>query len=46
MKMRMADGFEQFQLAGFNYGDGLRPFYGRESLQKIFNGFAPFPKRR
>jgi len=24
MRMRMADGFEHFQLAGFNDGDGLR----------------------
>ena len=24
MRMRMADGFEHFQLTGFNDGDGLR----------------------
>jgi hypothetical protein len=40
--MRMADGFEHFQPAGFNDGDGLRAFDGRESFQKIFNGFAAF----
>jgi hypothetical protein len=38
--MRMADGFEHFQLAGFNDGDGLRAFDGREAFQEIFNGFA------
>jgi len=42
--MRMADGFEHFQPAGFNDGDGLRAFDGRESFQKIFNGFAPFQR--
>lgn len=38
----MADGFEHFQLTGFNDGDRLRAFDGRESFQKIFNGFATF----
>jgi hypothetical protein len=42
MRMRMADGFEHFQLAGFNDGNGLRAFNRREALQKIFNGFAAF----
>jgi hypothetical protein len=36
----MANGFEHFQLASFNDSDGLRAFDRRESLQKIFNGFA------
>ena len=42
MRMRMADGFEHFQLAGFNDGDGLRAGDGREAFQEIFNGFAAF----
>src|ERR1039457_804340 len=42
MRMRMADGFEHFQLAGFNDGDGLRTFNRRKSSQKIFNGFAAY----
>jgi len=42
MRMHMADGFEHFQLAGFNDGDGLRAFDRRKSLQKTFNGFAAF----
>ena len=42
MRMRMADGFEHFQLAGFNDSDGLRAFDRREAFQKIFNGFAAF----
>lgn len=42
MRMRMADGFEHLQLPGFNDGYGLRAFDRRESLQKIFNGFAAF----
>jgi hypothetical protein len=42
MRMRMADGFEHFQLAGFNDGDGLRAGDGRETFQEIFNGFAAF----
>jgi hypothetical protein len=40
--MRLAEGFEHFQLARFNDGDGLRTFDRRESDQKIFNGFAAF----
>ena len=42
MRTRMADGFEHFQLTGFNDGDGLRAFDRRESFQKIFNRFAAF----
>ena len=42
MRMRMADGLEDFQLAGFNDGDGLQAFDGGKSFQKIFNGFAAF----
>jgi len=42
MRMRMADGFEHFQLAGFNDGDGLRASDGREAFQEIFNRFAAF----
>ena len=42
MRMRLADGFEHFQLAGFNDGDGLRAGDGREAFQEIFNGFAAF----
>ena len=42
MRMRMADGFEHFQLAGFNDGDGLRAGDGRKAFQKFFNGFAAF----
>jgi hypothetical protein len=42
MRMRIADGFEHFQLAGFNDGDGLRAGDGREAFQEIFNGFAAF----
>jgi len=38
----MADGFEHFQLAGFNDGDGLRAGNGREAFQEIFDGFAAF----
>ena len=33
MRMRMADGFEHFQLPGFNDGDGLRADDGREALE-------------
>jgi hypothetical protein len=40
--MRMADGFEHFQLAGFNDGNGLRAGDGRKAFQEIFNGFAAF----
>ena len=42
MRMRMADGFEHFQLTGFNDGDGLRAGDGRKAFQEIFNGFAAF----
>ena len=42
MRMRMADGFEHFQLAGFNDGDGVRAGDGREAFQEIINGFAAF----
>jgi hypothetical protein len=42
MRMRMADGFEHFQLTGFNDGDGLRASDGRKTFQEIFNGFAAF----
>ena len=42
MRMHIADGFEHFQLAGFNDGDGLRAGDGRKAVQKIFNGFAVF----
>ena len=42
MRIRMTDGFEHFQLAGFNDGDGLRAFDRGKTLQKIFNGFAAF----
>ena len=42
MRMRMADGFEHFQLAGFNNSDGLRAFDRGEAFQEIFNGFATF----
>jgi len=42
MRMRMADGFEHFQLTGFNDGDGLRAGDGRKTFQEIFNGFAAF----
>ena len=35
MRMRMADGFEHFQLAGFNDGDGLRAGDGREPQRAI-----------
>ncbi len=42
MRMRITDGFEHFQLAGINDGDGLRAGDGREAFQEIFNGFAAF----
>src|SRR6266851_658892 len=42
MRTRLADGFEHFQLTGFNDGDGLRALDRRESFQKSFNGFAAF----
>ena len=42
MRMRMAYGFEHFQLTGFNDSDGLRAGDGREAFQEIFNGFAAF----
>ena len=35
MRMRMADGFEHFQLAGFNDGDGLRAGDGRKAFQGV-----------
>ena len=41
-KTWLADGFEHFQLAGFNDRDGLRAFDRRESFQEIFNRFAAF----
>lgn len=42
MRMRMADGFEHFQLAGFNDGDGLGAGDGGEAFEEIINGFAAF----
>jgi len=42
MRMRIAGGFEHFQLAGFNDGDDLRAFDRGEAFQEIFNGFASF----
>jgi hypothetical protein len=48
MRMRMADGFEHFQLTGFNDGDGLRAgdgsrseFRPRRERQSRFGSFAP-----
>jgi len=42
MRMRIADGFEHFQLTGLNDGEGLRAGDGRKAFQEIFSRFATF----